>query len=223
MRRLVALLAVALLAACQPAPPSGGPPKPSAAGLVPLPCRTATLRAFSPAYCLLKRNYVTPAARQLAIDVAARFAQRYPGGVVYYMDASGADGHRPMWPHLSHGDGHEIDIALDYDDRAGRPLARPPGETGYRNYEPPRPGDPVMCVGVRSPNRDPDPPRDRDWRLDDARTRTLVEIVVADPRVRRVFLEPHLKRRLGLEARAKIHFQGCHAARHDDHLHIDVL
>ena len=35
-----------------------------------------------------------------------------------------------------------------------------------------------------------------------------------------LLLEPHLKTRLKLEKYDKIRFQGCRAARHDDHIHV---
>lgn len=56
----------------------------------------------------------------------------------------------------------------------------------------------------------------------EARTRDLTITVIQDPRVRRIFLEPHLKARLGLSAEPKVRLQGCWAARHDDHIHVDV-
>jgi len=221
-RRAILALALAL-AACTPNTPSGPEvaPPPNAAGLIPLPCRAAHLKPASPVYCLLKRNYVTPQARDVIVKAADAMAARYPGLAVVYMDASGSDGHKPFKPHLSHGDGREVDLALVYDDRDGRLLSRPPSLSGYGAYEPLKPGEQRACVGQKGPS-EPDAPADRRWRLDEARTKALVSIVTADPRVRRVFLEPHLKQRLGLATDDKIHFQGCWAGRHDDHLHVDV-
>jgi hypothetical protein len=115
-------------------------PPPNAVGLVPLPCRAAHLRPASPLYCLLKRNYVTPQARDVIVKAADAMALRYPRSVVVYMDASGPDGHRPFAPHLSHGDGREIDLALFYDDLHGHLLPRPPSLSGYGAYEPVKPG-----------------------------------------------------------------------------------
>jgi hypothetical protein len=46
--------------------------------------------------------------------------------------------------------------------------------------------------------------------------------VIQNPHVKRIFLEPHLKLRLDLSDQPKVHFQGCWAARHDDHIHVDV-
>jgi murein endopeptidase len=190
-------------------------------GLVPLPCSLTDLRAARSTYCLLGRNYVTPAVRQATLRVASTFQTHFPGQYITYMDASGPSGHRPFAPHLSHGDGREIDIGLFYQDAQGRPMNAPPTITGYNAYEPPRRGDPVMCGGRPTVQRAADPSPRRNWRLDPVRTKALVEYFVHDPSVRRVFLEPHLKVRLGLQNEDKIRFQGCWAARHDDHLHVD--
>lgn len=217
-------LAGLFLAACHgAAAPGAAAVGPNRAGLVTLPCDGAHLKAYSDVYCRLGRNYVTPGALAVMLDIADRYAAIHPGGVIYYLDASGADGHRPFFPHLSHGDGREVDVTLFYRNMAGAALPKAPGPSGYGDFEPPRPGDKVMCAHQFAPSRQPDPAPDRPWRLDEARTRDLVKLAIADKRVKRVFLEPHLKVRLGLADENKIRFQGCQAARHDDHLHIDML
>ncbi len=99
-----------------------------------------------------------------------------------------------------------------------------PTRSGYSAYESPLQNNAWRCTGAtkRPPKIDaPDPPRDRAWRLDEVRTAALVRLLAADPRVRRIFIEPHLKARLGLTHLAKVRFAGCQAARHDDHIHID--
>ena len=42
-----------------------------------------------------------------------------------------------------------------------------------------------------------------------------------DPRIGKIFLEPHLAAQFGSGA-PKIRFQGCAAALHDDHIHIQL-
>jgi hypothetical protein len=221
-RGLAVMLLV--LAACGPEPSAtlSDSAQPNAAGLVTLPCGLASPKPANVAFCR-GRNYVTPAARAVIMGVASTMARRYPGFVLYYMDASGADGHVPFAPHLSHGDGREVDLALVYDGPDGQPLGRPPTVSGYFANINPRPGDPLPCKGVFSLQRKPDRPPSPDWRLDEARSRDLVLAVLRNARVKRIFLEPHLKARLGLSAEPKVHFQGCWAARHDDHIHVDVL
>jgi hypothetical protein len=217
-----ALVLIMVLAGCQAAP--SGPPKPNAAGLMPLPCDgRGPLRPRNPLYCLLGRAYVTPPARAALVEAAQALVKAHPGSVVLFMDASGADGKRPFAPHLSHGDGREVDVAVFYRRPDGWPLDAPPTFSGYGAQEPPRPGDPLPCKGIKRVNDHGDAPASRPWRLDEARTRNLIEILIQDPRVKRIFIEPHLKRRFGLEKETKIRFAGCWAARHDDHLHVDFL
>jgi hypothetical protein len=218
-----ALLVALLLGACaKPALESDSDNRPNAVGLVHLACAAATPKPANPAYCNAGRNYVTPQALAVIQGVASAMAAREPGFVLYYMDASGADGRKPFPPHLSHGDGREVDLALVYDGPNGQPLPRPPTPSGYLANINPRPGDPLPCKGVLSTQRTADRPFDPAWKLDEARTKELVLTVINDPRVKRIFLEPHLKLRLGLQDEPKVHFQGCWAARHDDHIHVDI-
>lgn len=49
----------------------------------------------------------------------------------------------------------------------------------------------------------------------------MLNWLAADPRVGRIFVEPHLRESLGL-ASEKFGFQGCRAARHDDHVHFQL-
>jgi hypothetical protein len=228
IRFAAASLGGLLLAACNPpsppaAPPAAQPPPKVAPGLVALPC-DGLLRPHWRFYCDARRNYVTADARQSLDRVTAALRQKYPDAIVRYLEASWPRGTRPMPPHLSHGDGRQLDIALFYTDRRGRPLAAPPTKTGYGAYEPPRPGDDRACTGRHRrlpPNDAVDPPAARRWRLDEVRTRDLIAALSADPAVRRIFIEPHLKTRLGFAHDPKVRFAGCRAARHDDHLHVD--
>lgn len=231
MRRTAAIAAL-LLTACgappeAPARPTLPAPIPApetvAPGLVALPCaETGPLRPVLRGYCIRQRHYVTDRASRALRKAAEAVAAKHPGAVVGYMEASWPRGVRPMPPHLSHGDGRQIDLTLFYTNRSGRPLATSPAKSGYGANEPPRREAERACRGGRTTKNDrPDPPADRDWRLDEARTRDLVAALSADPAVRRIFIEPHLKVRLGFARDPKVRFAGCQAARHDDHLHID--
>jgi hypothetical protein len=228
LNRLSISLVALLVVACQPGAPRGAGDSeqgPNAAGLVRLPCDgSEPLRPAHPFYCSRDRIYVRPEARDALVEAAREMARRFPGTQITYMDASGADGQVPFEPHLSHGDGRQVDLSLFYTSLDGAPIhGSPPGSraNGYGNYEPPRPGDPQPCRGIDRPNDDRDPPADRAWRLDEARSRALTEILAADSHVRRILIEPHLERRWTLEDHPKLRFAGCQAARHDDHLHVD--
>jgi murein endopeptidase len=53
------------------------------------------------------------------------------------------------------------------------------------------------------------------------RIAALINLFTADPRVIKIFVEPPLATRFNLSD-PKIRFQGCRAARHDDHIHIQL-
>jgi hypothetical protein len=48
-----------------------------------------------------------------------------------------------------------------------------------------------------------------------------MQTLLAEPAVQKILIEPHLKERLRLQS-SKVRFQGCHAARHDDHVHVQI-
>lgn len=216
------LLAFAFAAGCSE-PVSEDTSTLSSAGLVRLPCEgEARLRAANRNYCNKDRNYVTPAAQSVMRDLAVTVAAAHPDAIVHYMEASWPSGKKPMPPHLSHGDGREIDVALFYETRAGVALQRPPTPSGYYAFEPRRRTDADPCAGKTRPGNNADPPEVRDWRLDEVRTRTLIRALLDDRRVRRLLLEPHLKKRLGFASEDRIRFPGCNTLRHDGHVHVDV-
>jgi hypothetical protein len=199
----------------------------SPAGLVPLPCKGGALLPVSDVYCKRQRHFVTPGTSQILISVADGLARAHPGAVVHYMEASWPSGIRPMPPHFSHGDGRQVDLALFYEDGRGHSLPGPPVAPGppiapgYGAYEPPSRPSERACVGIAGHHDRPDPPANRTWRLDEVRTKDLIRRLVASPQVRRIFLEPHLKARLGFAGSPKVRFAGCASARHDDHIHVD--
>lgn len=233
IRPVTVILAVlALLSACdQTVAPTRwqgqpGSTEPNAAGLVSLPCDDSEpLAPVKPDYCRSNRHFMTPDARDAVVGAARAVAARFPGTRLQFMDASGPDGVVPFAPHLSHGDGRQIDLALFYTDRNGQPMDAFAASRSYGPWwpaEPPRPGEDLACPGGRKGRAEkPDPPADRPWQLDEPRTKALIDAMLADTRVRRILIEPHLERRLGYWGHPKMRFAGCQAARHDDHLHID--
>lgn len=191
-------------------------------GRVPLPCLgDGSLRAQSVAYCVLNRNYVVPTVREVAADLASEMARSFPGTETLYLDAEFpfVDGF-PLLPHLSHTDGRKLDLALFY--RDGQTYL--PGVTrspiGYFAFEPGSTDCSDQWPTLRW-NLDWLQPLMRPLDLDEDRMRHALQWLADKPVVSRVFLEPHLVGRLGVHA-AKIRFQGCRAARHDDHLHFEV-
>lgn len=191
-------------------------------GRVRIPCTMTT--AVS---CALTRNYAYPALLDLILDLDAAMADRYPGSHVTVLDANFPffDGF-PLVPHLSHDDGKKIDLAFFYMD-AGSGAAisgGSPSPIGYFYFQQPRADDVQPCADRFTPLRwdfDWAQPRTSAWALDEERTRVMIEWLSARPEVKRLFVEPYLARRLDL-ANDKLRFQGCQAARHDDHLHVEL-
>ena len=204
-------------------------------GRVPLPCLAGngeTLAAQSPLYCVLNRNYVAPELREVALALAEHVDAEFPGTTTLVLDGSFPflDGF-PLLPHLSHGNGRALDVAYYYEDSEGRfrnGVTRSP--IGYFAFEQPAAGDVLPCPAPQDGitlrwDLDVLQPLFLDYRLEPERTGTalrwLATAGVARFGVRSVFIEPHLKQALGVNS-SYIHFQGCGAARHDDHLHIQL-
>jgi hypothetical protein len=192
-------------------------------GRVPVPCSGQVLRMQSPLYCVLLRNFVTPDLAALAGQAAAEVAVEFPGTVTLALDGSfpfltGM----PLLPHLSHDDGGKLDFAYYYSAVEGDYL---PGLTrspvGYWAFE--RRGAeqcPPVWLTLRW-GMGWLQPMFPDRRLEPQRTAALARALLADPRTAKVFVEPALAMQLGLSD-PRLRFQGCRAARHDDHIHVQL-
>lgn len=192
-------------------------------GRVPLPCTGAPLRMQSPLYCLLMRNFVTPDLRDVAMDAARDVATRHPGTLTLVLDGSLPffDG-LPLLPHLSHDDGQKLDFAFFYADTTGYVPGRTASPLGYFAFE--RVGDapcPPAFPTLRWDMGWFQPLVRKDLKLEADRTATLIRVLLTDPRVGKVFVEPPLAAALGLSD-DRLRFQGCRAARHDDHIHVQL-
>jgi len=201
----------------------------AATGRVGLPClERGALRVASPIYCLAHRHYVSREMHALAGDLARSVEKRYPGTLTLTLDANFPffDGF-PMLPHLSHDDGEKLDVAFYYarvgDGEYARGVLRSP--IGYWAFEQPRAVERQPCRGRSSALR-----WDQHWfqpfarddlALEGRRLTTALLWLERDGRARRAFLESHLVDRLDLNAHF-VRFQGCNAARHDDHFHIEL-
>ena len=186
--------------------------------------------ALSPVYCILNRNYVAPHVEVALGEMATALTRTRPGTVLSYLDAGFPFLDRfPMLPHISHREGRDVDLAFFYTDENGIYLpgkARSP--VGYWGFEQPPADVELPCAGETDPltlrwdMRELQahwPP----YRLDEARTGDLLRwLTTVGPEhgVAGLIIEPHLAARLGVNSDL-IRFQGCKAARHDDHIHID--
>ena len=191
-------------------------------GRVALPCMTdEALKVRSVVFCSLNRQYVVPELRDVLNDMARALSSEYPGSQTFVLDAGFPffEGF-PLLPHLSHDDGRKADIAFYYADESGYLPGKTKSPISYFAFE----NGPTSCppawitfrwnVGLLQKLWP-------DWRLETDRTRFALQSLGRDPRVGKMFIEPHLKTRLRLSD-GKLRFQGCRAARHDDHIHVQL-
>ena len=183
--------------------------------------------------CLLNRHYVSPDLKHRLEFISEKMETRYPGVKLNYLDANFPfyDGF-PLLPHLSHDDGKKIDLAFYYQNTStGEISNRSPSFIGYGAFESPRNDESnytEICrkegyvlynmLEVIAPLV-----QNEKYALDTERTVELVKLIAADPAISKIFIEPHLKARWGLNGYEKIRFQGCHSVRHDDHIHAQIF
>lgn len=202
------------------------------AGRVPLPILgNAALRPLRPFTWLLNRHYVRPELRDAAMAVADQMADRFPGTTLHYLDANFPfiDGF-PLIPHLSHGDGRKLDLAFCYTDPSTGDMRNgSPSWLGYGAYAAPLPMErdqPAICAAQGQWQYSIMQAFVPSWSqgshaLDPTRTRAMVDLFAAQSSIHKIFIEPHLQARLHLQS-PKIRYHGCQAARHDDHVHVQL-
>jgi len=203
------------------------------AGRVPLPCSATAERPFragSSIFCILNRHYVDPRLVTVMTNLSREVDRLFPGTVTLYLDANFpfVDGF-PLPPHLSHHDGRKIDIAYYYASPSGSYLPdamRSP--IGYWAFEQPAPTDISPCRGdpwlSMRWNMSALQPLFPDRPIETERTSAALRWLVregAELGIERIFVEPYLARRLGVSSPV-LGFQGCRAARHDDHIHFQI-
>lgn len=177
---------------------------------------------------LLNRNYVTKELYEVVFNVS----NELDGVVVInYLDANFPffDGF-PLLPHLSHNDGKKLDLSFCYfDAETNKPSLAAPSFIGYGISENPKGSEThtaefcsrkgywqygILNKLVPQSNKD-------HYIFDIDNTKLLIEAILVQKSVSKVFIEPHLVKRMNLN-NSKIRFHGCHAVRHDDHIHFQV-
>lgn len=203
------------------------------AGREALPCfenSQVPLKSQSIAYCLLNRNYVQSDLKDILEALAVDMEKKYPGTTTLTLDGGFPffDGF-PLLPHLSHHDGRKVDLAFYYQDEEGNYLR---GETasliGYWAFEksmkdksPCKPSSGLLSMrwdmGWFQIFNEP-------YTIDKERTAEALRWLTGPGRkmgVKKIFIEPHLVKNLNVTS-PMIRFQGCKAARHDDHIHFQM-
>lgn len=202
---------------------------------VPLPCFSSEAAPIKPAryfFWIANRHYVRSALYDLIVDVSNNVNTKYPDVEIHYLDANfPLFKYFPLLPHKSHNDGRRLDICFLYKKKTGEKVINAaPGVLGYGHCEVPK----------RKEVNYPERCREKGYRFysmlyqfnkyfqtdayqfDEAANRFLLKEIVKQRKVRKVFIEPHLKIRLKLDGEDKIRFHGCGAVRHDDHIHLEL-
>ncbi|MDG1435070.1 MAG: hypothetical protein P8Q41_13710 [Saprospiraceae bacterium] len=177
---------------------------------------------------LLNRHYVKPKLRNQLYEIANETNSENNNLKLSYLDANFPfiDGF-PLLPHLSHKDGRKVDLSFYYT-KNNEDGNLKPSNTGYGNFVEPLNSEysqtkeckskgywhydytKFLTLGSRE-----------DLEFDRKNTKKLVNKIVSDPLTQKILIEPHLKTRMKL-SNNKIRFQGCHAVRHDDHIHHQI-
>lgn len=181
---------------------------------------------------LMNRNYVNPLLRDAFLKTAKDVQKKYPNVELIYLDANFPffEGF-PLLPHLSHDDGEKLDIAFLYKNKKTEKFYNKTFSiTGYGVCEAPQKGEknqPKECEekGYWQYNflkKITFAKVKKGMEFDKAANRFLLQKIMENKLIQKVFIEPHLQKRLNLEKYKKIRFHGCHAVRHDDHIHFQL-
>jgi hypothetical protein len=201
-------------------------------GRVPLPLTEINnLKPLNILTCFLNRNYVKSELKQTVFDVAKQMNEKFPGTTLNYLDANFPFVNRfPLFPHLSHNDGEKLDLSFCYTDKkTKRQTNECPSFIGYGICEEPLPGE-KNTADLCSENgywqysflQKITPQGNKFFFVFDSdKTKELINFFASQETIGKIFIEPHLKKRLKLTA-DKIRFHGCQTVRHDDHIHVQL-
>ncbi len=177
---------------------------------------------------VLNRNYVRPELNRLLKATSADITEKGIG--IHYLDANFPFLNKfPLLPHLSHNDGKKLDICLIYETSEGvySPLQK--STSGYGVFEEPKRGEinqTEKCLNTGYFQYDY--PKyltlgaiNTDLLFSESGTKILINALLKNSNLEKMFIEPHLKQRLHLND-SRIRYHGCRAVRHDDHIHIQI-
>ncbi|MDH7445860.1 hypothetical protein [Aquimarina sp. 2201CG14-23] len=176
------------------------------------------------------RNYVTPQLNKALQNIAKTLNNKHQGIKLIYLDANFPfiDGF-PLLPHLSHNDGKKIDISFIYVNKESNITNKKPAILGYGVYDGPNSNEyDQIKVCKEKGYWQYDFPKyltlgiiNNELKLSKKATKDLLLAIVKEKQIRKVFIEPHLRNRIGIQS-PKIRFHGCQAVRHDDHIHFQL-
>ncbi len=177
---------------------------------------------------VLNRNYVRPSLNAILLHTAKQLKNK--GIQLNYLDANFPFINRfPLLPHLSHNDGKKIDISLIYEDKMGNITTKQKSRLGYGVFVAPTAKEyNQITYCLEKGYFQYDYPKYFTFgKINDSLvfsikgTKLLIQTLLNERQLGKLFIEPHLKQRMHLYNK-KIRYHGCHAVRHDDHIHIQL-
>ena len=177
---------------------------------------------------LLNRNYVRPELNNLLNQTV----KKLEGTTIEicYLDANFPFINKfPLLPHLSHNDGKKIDISLIYETESCIITNKQKSISGYGVFENPKPNEYNQIENcLKSGHSQYDYPKyltlgkiNKELVFSKKGTKKLIESILKNRNLGKLFIEPHLKIRLNLKDN-RVRYQGCISVRHDDHIHIQL-
>jgi len=204
-------------------------------GRVPLPVfanEEIPVKAGNILFYLANRHYVTTELRDAYFEVAKKVRKKYPEVQLVHLDANFPLFKKfPLLPHLSHNDGKKLDITFIYKkQKSNKFYNKTFSFTGYGVMEKPNEKEFNQAEACKEKGA---------WQysilkkitlakvkkgyvFDEDVNRYLIQELCKNKFIKKIFIEPHLKQRLRLEKFSKVRFHGCHAVRHDDHIHFQL-
>lgn len=176
---------------------------------------------------LLNRNYVKPELNKVLEEVKTTLGSAVQ---ISYLDANFPFFDRfPLLPHLSHNDGKKLDLSLVYESVDGTISNKQKSRSGYGVFEGPQGNEVNQIAKCKEAGYfQYDYPKyltfgeiNEDLQFSEKGTKLLAETLLKLDAIEKIFIEPHLKKRLNLD-HPKIRYHGCGAVRHDDHIHIQI-
>ena len=177
---------------------------------------------------LLNRNYVRPKLNELLNKTSKSL--KGTDIEIHYLDANFPFINKfPLLPHLSHNDGKKIDISLIYETENGIIKNGQKSVSGYGVFENPKSNEfDQIKKCLKNGYFQYDYPKyvtfgklNRDYAFSEKGTKKLINSILKNKSLGKLFIEPHLKNRMNLKD-SRIRYHGCRAVRHDDHIHIQL-
>ena len=179
---------------------------------------------------LLNRNYVRADLNQVLQETATKLNKSYPDLKILYLDANFPFIDKfPLFATSKSQRWQKLDLCFIYETMDGEITNNKPSRTGYGIFAIPTAKEKdtnEFCKKEGYWQYDFTKyttfgTKHNDLKLATKPTRELIFLLIKNPKIKKIFVEPHLKYRLKLNY-DKMRFHGCQAVRHDDHIHIQL-